>query len=152
MQRATRQRATRQRAAVMELLEHATQFLSAQQIHDVLIHRGHALGLATVYRTLQALTDTGELDLQRAEDGEHLYRRCHRQGPHHHLVCRACGAAVGLPGTGLERWAARQGQVHGFTRTSTTVELRGLCPSCSTDPVPSRSVAARGRAARQEAS
>ncbi|MEX5271335.1 transcriptional repressor [Kocuria sabuli] len=53
------QRATRQRAAIMDLLEHATQFPSARQLHDVLTHRGHALGLATVYRTLQALTGNG---------------------------------------------------------------------------------------------
>lgn len=77
--------------------------------------------------------------MRRAEDGERLHRRCHRQGPHHHLVCRVCGTTVDLPTTGLEHRAARHGQAHGFTRTSTTVELHGLCPSCSTGPGPSRS-------------
>src|SRR5690625_7731505 len=55
---------------------------------------GETVGLATVYRTLQALTRTGRLDVLVAGDGESLYRQCEASGHHHHLVCRECGRTV----------------------------------------------------------
>ena len=125
------QRATRQCAAILELLKDSTQFLSAQQVHGALTSQDHAIALATVYRALQALTRAGELDVRYSGDGEHLYRRCTRSDPHHHLLCRHCGAAVDLPGIPLEQWVTRHAQKHGFTNVHTTVELDGECSSCA---------------------
>ena len=51
-------------------------FRTAQEIHDELRRRGDSVGLTTVYRTLQAMTDAGELDALRNADGETAYRRC----------------------------------------------------------------------------
>src|SRR5690625_983129 len=84
-------RMTRQRAAVYELLEDTSGFRSAQQLHALLSDAGHSVGLATVYRTLTALAEAGEVDVLRAGDGESLFRRCVRTEHHHHLVCRECG-------------------------------------------------------------
>src|SRR5690606_13589869 len=83
-------RATRQRAAVAAALDEVGEFRSAQELHDLLKHRGDSVGLTTVYRTLQSLVDAGEVDVLRTDDGEAMYRRCSR-GHHHHLVCRSCG-------------------------------------------------------------
>ncbi|HLT85715.1 MAG TPA: transcriptional repressor [Phototrophicaceae bacterium] len=79
---------TRQRAAVSALLERTEDFRSAQQLHESLRESGDTIGLATVYRTLQGLVETGEVDVLRADDGETLYRRCESDKHHHHLVCR----------------------------------------------------------------
>src|SRR5699024_11516256 len=80
-------RNTRQRRAVAEILARTTEFSSAQQIHEQLRRHGQAVGLSTVYRTLQALVDSGEIDA--LHDGEEiLYRRCEVSHHHHHLVCR----------------------------------------------------------------
>jgi Fur family ferric uptake transcriptional regulator len=87
------QRRTRQRVAVNGILSGLHEFRTAQQIHDELIHHGDRVGLATVYRTLQAMTDAGELDAIRTSDGETAYRRC-TTGHHHHLVCRSCGRTI----------------------------------------------------------
>ena len=56
------QRKTRQRAAVAEILSDRHDFRTAQQIHDDLRHHGDRIGLATVYRTLQLMTEAGDLD------------------------------------------------------------------------------------------
>ena len=48
-------RPTRQRKAVSEVLSTITKFSSAQEVHALLTSRGEKVGLATVYRTLQAL-------------------------------------------------------------------------------------------------
>ena len=85
------QRKTRQRAAVEEILSDRHDFRTAQQIHDDLRHHGERIGLTTVYRTLQLMTDAGDLDAIRTNEGETAYRRC-STGHHHHLVCRTCGS------------------------------------------------------------
>ncbi|HYI52880.1 MAG TPA: transcriptional repressor, partial [Microlunatus sp.] len=79
---ASPQRRTRQRAAVQEVLAELHEFRTAQQIHDELRRRGDSIGLTTVYRTLQSLSEAGELDALRNSDGETAYRRC--SDGHHH--------------------------------------------------------------------
>ena len=63
-------RATRQRAAVSGLLDRLADFRSAQEIHEELRRVGEGIGLTTVYRTLQALADAGEVDVLRTDSGE----------------------------------------------------------------------------------
>jgi Fur family ferric uptake transcriptional regulator len=105
-------------------------FRSAQEIHDLLRRGGEAVGLSTVYRTLQALAGEGEVDVLRTEDGEALYRRC-SASHHHHLVCRGCGRTVEVEGPTVERWADRVAADHGFTGVSHSLEIFGTCPTCT---------------------
>ena len=123
-------RPTRQRRAVSAALGEVDDFRSAQEIHDLLKRRGERVGLTTVYRTLQTLADSGEVDVLRSPDGESVYRRCSR-GHHHHLICRHCGYAVEVEGPAVERWADRVATEHGFAEVSHTVEVFGSCPSCA---------------------
>jgi Fur family transcriptional regulator, ferric uptake regulator len=122
-------RPTRQRRAVSAALDAVDDFRSAQDIHDLLKQRGENVGLTTVYRTLQALSDSGEVDVLRNDDGEALYRRC-SDGHHHHLVCRSCGRTVEVAGPTVERWADKVAAEHGYTDVSHTLEIFGTCGSC----------------------
>jgi energy-coupling factor transport system substrate-specific component len=85
---------TRQRDALLALLGQVNDFRSAQDLHLALRQRSERVGLTTVYRTLAALHDAGEVDAMRDADGEVRYRRCTTEDHHHHLVCRVCGRTV----------------------------------------------------------
>lgn len=122
-------RPTRQRVAVAEAMAAVGDFRSAQEIHELLGERGETVGLATVYRTLQRLAESGEVDMLRSEDGEAVYRRC-SDTHHHHLVCRACGRTVEVEGPAVERWTRSIAAEHGFTEVSHTLEIFGTCPAC----------------------
>jgi Fur family ferric uptake transcriptional regulator len=124
------QRRTRQRVAVQEILFGRQDFRTAQQIHDDLRQHGERIGLTTVYRTLQLMTDARELDAIRTGDGETAYRRC-STGHHHHLVCRTCGRTVEVSGPAVERWANTVAAEHGFREISHDLEIFGTCNSCS---------------------
>ena len=126
------QRMTRQRATIAELLDATEDFRSAQQLHEVLRSRGETTGLATVYRTLQAMADKGQIDVLRNADGENVYRRCERTEHHHHLVCRSCGATIEIDGPTVETWATLVGSTHGFVDIEHTIELFGTCADCAT--------------------
>ena len=122
-------RPTRQRRAVATALRSVEDFRSAQDIHELLRRGGENVGLSTVYRTLQALADAGEVDMLRTEDGEAVYRRCSATH-HHHLVCRTCGRTVEVEGPTVEKWADGVAGEHGFTDVSHTLEIFGTCPDC----------------------
>ncbi|MFF2525480.1 Fur family transcriptional regulator [Streptomyces liangshanensis] len=126
-----RGRSTRQRAAVAAALDQVDEFRSAQELHDMLKHRGDSVGLTTVYRTLQSLADAGEVDVLRTNDGESVYRRCSTGDHHHHLVCRICGKAVEVEGPAVEQWAETIAAQHGYVAVAHTVEIFGTCAECA---------------------
>lgn len=127
----TERRPTRQRAAIADALIGSREFKSAQDIHAAMAVAGTRVGLATVYRNLQAMASDGEVDVIRTPEGEAVYRSCATQQHHHHVVCRSCGLAVDVTGDAVERWAEAVAAEHGFTQVRHTVEIDGLCPACS---------------------
>lgn len=130
------QRSTRQRAAVAGVLQDVDDFRSAQDLHEMLTARGERVGLTTVYRSLQAMADVGEIDVLVSSDGQALYRRCgQRSGHHHHLVCRQCGLTVEVKGPAVERWTHAIAERNGFSDVSHTLDVFGVCENC-TRPAP----------------
>lgn len=125
-----KQRMTKQRAAIVQILSKGG-FRSAQDWHDVLRHDGSSIGLATVYRALQALAEAREVDTVVTETGETLYRLCDVGGDHHHhLRCRECGAAEDVDIPSFEAWATHVATQHGYAHIEHTVELTGVCKAC----------------------
>ena len=98
------------RTTVLDALTESNSFRSAQDIYAELRSAGAKIGLTTVYRALQALSDAGEVDVLRTADGESVYRACRTGEHHHHLVCRKCGRTVEVAGPAVERWAAAVGE------------------------------------------
>ena len=123
-------RPTRQRKAVAAALGDVADFRSAQDIHALLRQRGDDVGLTTVYRTLTALADAGDIDVLRTPDGESVYRQC-STGHHHHLVCRQCGLTVEIEGPAVEAWATKTAREHGFAEVEHTLEIFGTCGACA---------------------
>lgn len=124
-------RSTKQRQAVLSALDAARTFSTAQELHETLRHRGTKVGLATVYRTLQLMADAEDVDVIRNDSGEAFYRRCSAQH-HHHLICRSCGRAVEVSGPAVEEWTDRVAAENGFSHVSHSLELFGICDTCST--------------------
>jgi Fur family ferric uptake transcriptional regulator len=122
-------RSTRQRRAVIGLLADTDEFRTAQEIHEAIRQGGDRVGLATVYRTLQSLVDSGEVDIVKTDAGESVYRRC-SSVHHHHLVCRVCGRTVEIEGPAVETWAEKLAKQHGYSEVSHTLELFGTCSAC----------------------
>lgn len=126
-----RRRHTRQRSAIVSTLRATDSFLSAQELYEELRRAGENIGLTTVYRNLRAMSDSGDVDVVRRDDGEAIYRACRSNEHHHHLVCRSCSFSVEVDDESLETWADAVGRAHGFNQLSHDVEIFGLCPNCS---------------------
>ena len=130
----TKRRNTRHKDAVRHALGQAVGFVSAQQLHAVLRNHGSSISLATVYRSLTDLSESGEADNLQSKDGEALYRAC-TNSHHHHLICRVCGETVEIEAKKLEKWADEIAENHGFSRPSHTIEIFGICPKCAKSPL-----------------
>ncbi|MFB2571102.1 Fur family transcriptional regulator [Micrococcus sp. IITD107] len=141
-----RQRSTPQKAAVNRVLDELPDFLSAQDLFQLLRERGEKVSLATVYRTLQQQVEDGTVDMLTPDDGEARYRRCAVEEHHHHLVCRQCGSTVEILAPTVESWAAQTAAEHGYTSVEHTVEIYGLCPACSAESAASPDSAASDHA------
>lgn len=122
---------TARREAVRRALSGCDGFRSAQDIYADLRTGGSKIGLTTVYRALQALSDAGEVDVLRTDEGESVYRACRTDEHHHHLVCRACGRTVEVAGPAVERWAEAIAAENGFVEITHTVEVFGTCAECA---------------------
>jgi len=127
--RASGVRATPQRVRVLDELLRERNDVTAQQLHDRLRGHGQRIGLATVYRALDALAEAGVVEpLSHFRDAL-CYRVC-RDGHHHHLVCTQCHSVVELHDCELEEPLAHAAAEYGFVATSHHLEVTGVCSAC----------------------
>jgi len=119
-------RPTRQRRAILQAVAAEDRPVSAQDLHARLRSSGEAAGLATVYRTLQALADAGVLRTFQTPTGEVAYKVC-EPGHHHHLICTRCGRVEEIPSCEVEEWASQVARRRGFSVSSHQADIYGVC-------------------------
>ena len=118
------------REAVVALLGAEPCLMSAQEIHAALTAKGRRVGLASVYRALETLTD---LRLIHRVDvaGTASYEVADPSGDHHHhAICDDCGQRAPFEDAELERLIHRLGERVGYEVAAHDVVLRGTCPDC----------------------
>ena len=118
------------RAAVLEALDREPCCLTAQEIFDSVRAGGRAVGIASVYRTLELLS---KLNLVRRVDigSSACYEPEHPGGEHHHhLVCEDCGKVSAFEDERLEAAIQRLGRRLEYKVGEHEVVLRGACPDC----------------------
>jgi len=123
-------RNTTQRREVIRALERVQGFVSAQDLHGLIVRDGGEVALATVYSQLRKLSESDQVDSVMTDRGEALYRRCVDDAHHHHLACRTCGATVEVDAPELERWAHALAERFGYADVRHVLELNGTCPAC----------------------
>ena len=123
-------RNTPQRREVLQALSRLQGFVSAQELHGVIVDGGGRIALATVYSQLKSLVRAGAVDVVMTDRGESLYRRCVVDAHHHHLACRRCGRTIEVDAPDLEAWAGEVGRRHGFSDLRHVLELSGVCATC----------------------
>lgn len=126
-------RNTAQRREVIGVLGHIQGFVSAQELHALIVRNGGQISLATVYTQLKKLVESDDVDVVMTDRGENLYRRCDVDVHHHHLACRDCGGTVEVDAPELEQWARQIGARYGYHDLRHVLELNGICPKCQSN-------------------
>jgi Fur family transcriptional regulator, ferric uptake regulator len=119
------------RVAVISFLDQQTCCLGAQQIHDALRALGTPVGLASVYRILDTLTQRGLLQRLDLGDGITRFEPLRiDEDHHHHLVCDDCGKVEPFADDSLESVIRKVEKRSGYAVAAHDVVLRGACTAC----------------------
>lgn len=123
------QRVTDQRLTVASALAASRRQVTAGELWEQVRARHPRLGRATVFRTLEALTDAGLARRLEREGHVYAYVAC-RPAHHHHLACRVCGTVEDVGEefvTDLNDRARRQ---LGFEIEDARLDFYGVCRRC----------------------
>jgi Fur family ferric uptake transcriptional regulator len=119
------------RLAVIDLLSKQPCALTAAEIEADLRRRGHRVGLATVYRTLELLADMKLVGRLEIGQGIARYEALVPGGNHHHhLVCDHCGRVTPFDDDELEETIDRLTRKVRFQVAEHDVVLHGACRAC----------------------
>ena len=117
---------TRNQHIVLELLQGLSHEISAQEIYAQV---RQAMGLATVYRALEALKTKGLIKGITLSNGEAVYSTM--PSDRHHLNCLNCGALIPINSCPLHNLNGNLEQAYNFKIQYHTLEFFGLCQACS---------------------
>ena len=121
------------RRAVIDLIGRQDCCLTAQQIFDRLRSEGRRVGIATVYRVLDQLSERGLLQRVDVGAGTARYEAALPSGEHHHhLVCDGCGKVEAFADDELEAVIHKVERRTGYSVAGHDVVLRGACRECVT--------------------
>jgi Fur family peroxide stress response transcriptional regulator len=121
-------KATPQRIAICRFALHSRDHPSAQRIYDEVRKVHPTVSLATVYKTLQILTEHGLIQELDFPEGQARFDSCVE--PHINLVCLRCGNIQDLNDPGAREMVAGITATTGFTRTGQRLDIYGICKIC----------------------
>ncbi|EAW37847.1 Fur family transcriptional regulator [Lyngbya sp. PCC 8106] len=121
-------RRTRSQEVVLGQLKTQKRSISAQELYAELRKTQHKMGLATVYRALDALKREGLVHVRILPTGESVYS-CVQQDEHH-LTCVECGKSILLNECPVHNLENSLQQSHHFKIYYHTLEFFGLCEHC----------------------
>ena len=122
-------RLTDARRIVVETVEKSARALTPIEVYDIARKKYRALGLVTVYRTLEKLEEL------------HLIQRVHQplgcqafisagEGHQHLLLCQNCGQVAFFEGDDLDVLTKSIAQKTGYQISELWLQLFGLCADC----------------------
>lgn len=124
---------TPQREAIVRvLLEREEDHLSAEEIYLLVKEIAPEIGLATVYRTLDLLSELKIVDKINFGDGVSSYdlRKEGAKHFHHHLVCTECGSVEEIVDDLLEDVEKIVQNDWGFQVKDHRLTFHGVCRVC----------------------
>ena len=119
-------------ATVCVLLEHEEDHLSAEDVYLLVKEKSPEIGLATVYRTLELLTELKIVDKINFGDGVSRYD-LRVEGAahfHHHLVCIECGAVDEIQQDLLDDVEEMVEREWNFKIKDHRLTFHGICHRC----------------------
>jgi Fur family ferric uptake transcriptional regulator len=122
--------ATQQRLAVASVVLDAADHLSAEDVARRVETRDAAVGLATVYRTLDLLVASGLVQQRDFGEGFRRYEPVAPGQAHEHCICSACGKVMEFSNDRLERMIALLAEEAEFRPHHHRLEVFGLCREC----------------------
>ena len=126
------------RRVIIAVLESADEYMSAEEVYMEVYRRQPGIGIATVYRTLQLLTEMGTAQRIDTGDGKARYKLSPAGERKRRvvLVCTHCSRTVPVTALSesdqrhIEEIEASMHEQHGFSTRRSVAQLFGRCAEC----------------------
>lgn len=116
-------------ALISTLIQHRSNFLSAEGLFDAFKKEYPEINVSTVYRNLAILEELGIVHKLNGDDGIAKYKLMETNEHHHHIICKNCGKTAIIdfcPMSILNPFVDKKD----FTLTDHKLELYGYCKDC----------------------
>lgn len=124
---------TTQRKVVLNaMLEHQEEHLTVEEIYQFVKESNPEIGLATVYRNIQLLSEMRIVEKLNLDDGFTRYElaiegEVHR---HHHLICEDCGKVIEVKEDLMGSIEKSFKETYGFVVNDHQAKFFGICSDC----------------------
>lgn len=125
-------RKTKARTIIISILSQDTdRSFSAEELHAACVAELR-IDLSTVYRTMHTLVESGFITKSIHPNGKAYFQYAAQHGMEHHhrIVCSRCKASADIAVCPIHDFEEQIFSETGFTMTSHSIELTGLCPDC----------------------
>jgi len=123
-------KSTRQRALIVETFFDAGGHVSVEDVWSRVRKLDARVSVATVYRTMKLLAESGLAHARNFGDGQTRYEAAIGREHHDHLICTRCNKIIEFENDRIETMQDMVAKRHGFRVTSHKMELYGLCRDC----------------------
>ncbi len=123
-------RLTHARRTIIECLVECGGHVTADDLSELVRAASPHVGRATVFRTLELLSELGLIwPIYQGTGAAHYVLM--DKGSHHHLICTKCHRVIEFDQCGGYELALRLGEQFSFQVQSHLFEIYGVCQDCS---------------------
>ena len=121
---------TPERREILREIFSTHEHFDVEALYDTLKKKGARTSLATIYRLVPLLIESGMIRRATRLDGHVTYEHIFGHKPHHHLVCVKCGQIIEFRDDGIERLLKEVCRKYDFSPIDQRLGVRGICSSC----------------------
>jgi Fur family ferric uptake transcriptional regulator len=123
-------RHSKKRMQVFDVFIGCERHLTVAGLVDLVHKKFPKIGIATVYRTLKLIADSGIARAVEFGDGTIRYEHDFGHEHHDHLVCTRCGSFREINSACIEDEQQKIADREGFQLQKHKMILYGICPKC----------------------
>ena len=124
-------RLTEARRAVVQTVAESTKAITPLEVYEAARKHYHALGLVSVYRTLEKLEQLSLVQRVHQHDGCQAFIAA-SDGHQHLLLCQRCGQVTFFEGDDLDNLIRSISSKTGYQVREHWLQFFGLCGKCKT--------------------
>ncbi|MBL7081747.1 MAG: transcriptional repressor [Candidatus Omnitrophica bacterium] len=121
---------TPERELILETMFSFHGHFDIEQLYDKLHKKNHLLSMATIYRTLPYLINSGLIKEVFRCQNRPQYEKNFGLPHHDHLICVRCGRIIEFKEEEIERLQERVCKRFGFKTVEHRLGIRGYCKNC----------------------
>lgn len=121
---------TPKRVAILEILMKESVYLSPDDIWKKMKKRFVKIGLPTIYRNLEELSEKNIISKVTHSDRQLYYYLCQNQSHHHHFICLSCRRVEDINLCGAKKAEREVEKKIGGKVLSHILQINGLCKCC----------------------